>query len=495
MNNNNILIDNINIKTLPELIITHLKKYNINTKLNSIRNFYDLILSNISIDVRDSYLNKIQKYLSFSESCQILIFDDINNRIYDNQLKNSCKKIVEDIEKTDNSIELYNNLLNKCYFIHFSEDELDNINKSFNNSDYITFIFYLFKHAIFNYKISTPKILAKRIYDDAMTLSKNTNIRKNLFKISADLGNLDACLQYAIIIYNEDYNERFTYLLKSKDLDVSLWKLAFIIEHFTITKQQLEIAKSELKDIINFSNEYDDCKNIKTYYTKNNFESDCLITAFKIFFYLAEKKNFSKGYNSVGKNLINKVIVYIDKNNKCDLSKTNLKGIEYLKKGVSLSNLHAMDNLALYYKANNINLDYIKPLLLIGAENEDLISCVSLSKVLMEENKNDEAINYLKYAAEQNSSYAQHNLAKTYEREFDYEKAKYWYKESIKNGNNHSVIDLAEIYFKEYIEDNSDVKNSYLLYAINLLTNYLEILNNEDKKIAQSLIKKYNELI
>ena len=492
--NNNILIDNINIKTLPELIIAYLKKYNINSNLNSVRNFYNLILSDISVDIRDSYLNKIQKYLSYNEACQILIFDDINDRIYDNQLKDSCKKIIEEIEKADHSTELYNSLLSKCYFIHFDDDELNNINNAFNNKDYNNLMFYLFKHAIKNYKISTPKILTKRIYDDAMTLSKDITIRKKLFKISADLGNSDACLQYAISIYNEDRSERFFYLLKSKDLDVSLWMLSYIIEKFAITKQQLEQAKIELKDIINFSNDYDDCKNIKAYKTRNNFEMDCLITAFKIDFYLAHKKNFSKGYNSIGKLLINNVITYTDKNNKADLNKTNLKGVDYLKRSVALSNLHAMDNLAIYYKKNNINSDYIKPLLLIGAENEDLISCVELSKVLMEENKLDEAINYLKYASKQKSAYAQHNLAKTYERKFDFDNARYWYQEAIKNGSKHSVINLAKLYFKEYIGNEEYKKKSYLIYAIDLLNDYLDIFDEEDKKTAKDLIKKYSDI-
>ena len=492
---NNILIDSINIKTLPELIISYLKKYSINTKLNSVRNFYDLILSNISIDIRDSYLNKIQKYLSASESSQILIFDDINNRIYDTQLKDACKSIVNEIEKIDNSIELYSSLLSLCYFIHFSDEELNSINTAFNNKQFNNFMFLLFKHAINNYKISTPKILAKRIHDEAMTLSTSYNVKKNLFKIAAELGNSDAAFQYAISIYKEDYNARFTYLLKAKDLDVALWLLAYIIEHYNVTKQQLEQAKNELRDIINFSNDYDVCKNIKALNTKNNFQSDCTITAFKIFFYLAEKRNFSKGYNSVGKLLIFSRVTYVDENNKVDTAKANLIGVNYLKKAVSLSNLHAMLNLGLYYKYHNINTNLIKPLFLIGAENEDLVTCVELSKVLIEENEYDEAANYLRYASNQNSAYAQHNLAQLYERQLKFEDAKYWYKEALKNGSVQSSINLAKLYFKEYVDNNSPIKNSYLLYAINVLNDYIDLLDKEDKKVANKLLNEYKKLV
>ena len=493
--NDNILIDNINIKTLPELIINFFKNNNVNSNLNSIRNIYSLILSDISIDIKESYLNKIQKYLSSNEACQILIFDDINENIYDKKLKNSCNKIVTDINKSSGSSKLYQDLMNKCYFIHFKDDELEKINNCFRKKDYNEFMFYLFKHAINNYKISTPKILAQRIYADAMTLSKEKPIRKNLFKISADLGNSNAALQYGILVYNDDYNDRLTYFLKGKDLDICVWKIGYIVEHSELTKQQFELVKRELKDIINFSKDYDDCKNIYPARAKNDFEKECVTIAFKIFFYLAKKKRFPKGYNSIGKFLINNKIAYVDKNNKIYEEKTKLKGIEYLKKGVSLGNISAMENLAMYYKKNNMNLDLIKPLLLIGAENEDLISCVELSKLLMAEDKPDEAINYLKYASSQKSAYAQHNLAKVYENKFDYDNAKYWYKEAIKNENTSSVINLAQIYFKEYVDNNTSMKNSYLLYAIGILENNIKNLDNEHKEIANKLIIEWSNII
>lgn len=491
----NILIDNINIKTLPELIINFLKEKNINSKLNSIRNIYSLLLNEISVDIKDSYLNKIQKYLSSNEASQILIFDDINNNIYDKELMIVCNKVVTDINKSSDNIELYQQLMNYCYFIHFKEDELDNINNLFQKNDYNNFIFYLFKHAIRNYKISTPKILAQRIYDDAMTLAIRYPIRRNLFKISADLGNSYAALQYGLSLDKEDFTGMLTYFLKGKDLDICIWKISYIVEHYNLSGQQLEMVKKELKDIINYSKDFDDCKNIYPARAKNNFEKECITTSFKIYFYLAKKKKFSKGYNSIGKFLINNKIAYIDKNNKIDEEKTKNKGIEYLKKSVSLSNIHAMENLAIYYRKNNINNDLIKPLLLIGAENEDLISCVELSKVLMSEDKLDEAINYLKYASSLNSAYAQHNLAKVYENKFDYDNAKHWYKEAIKNGSKASAVNLAKIYFREYVDDNTSMKKSYLLYAINILENNMNNLDDEHKEIANKLLKEWKKII
>ena len=493
--NDNILIDNINIKTLPELIINFLKDKNISSSFNSIRNIYSLILSEISIDIKDSYLNKIQKYLSSSEACTILIFDDISDNIYDKELENACKKIVETINKANDYSELYISLMNKCYFIHFEDNELDIINNSFEKKNYNKFIFYLFKHAIKNYKISTPKILAQRIYDDAMTLTKGIPIRKNMFKISADLGNPYAALEYGSIVYDDNPIDRLNYFLKAKELDVCLWKIAYIIEHSKLNNQQFELVKKELKDIIAFSKNYDDCKNIYPSRAKTNFEKECVPTAFKIYYYLAIKKNFSKAYNSIGKFLIYKKIVYVDKNNTIDEEKTQSIGIKYLKKGVSLSNIYAMENLAVFYKNHNINTHLIKSLLQISADNEDLVACTELSKLLTQEGKIEEAINYLKYAASQNSAYAQHNLAKVYENKFDYDNAKYWYKEAIKNGSKASAVNLAQLYFKEYVDNDTSMKNSYLIYAINVLKNNIHTLDDEHKELANKLIDEWTNII
>ena len=491
--NDNILIDIINIKTLPEMIINYLKNNNIDSNLNSIRNIYSLILSEISIDIKDSYLNKIQKYLSSNEACQILVFDDITDGIYDKELINACNIIVSEINKSIDNVTFYQELLNKCYFIHFEDDELDIITKYFNNCDYNNYMFNLFKHAIKNYKISTPKILAQRLLGDATTLTNDIPIKKFLFKMSADLGNPFAAFRYANCVTDQD--ERIEYFVKGKELEICLWQIGYLIEHFRLSESTLETVKKELKEIINYSNDFEECKNLYTPKTKKNYEKECIITSFKIFFYLAAKKNFSKGYNSIGKFLINNKIAYIDKNNNIDEEKTKSKGIEYLKKAVTLSNIPAMENLAMYYKKNNINIDLIKPLLLIGAESEDLISCVELSKVLMSEDKLDEAIDYLKYAYSQKSAYAQHNLAKVYENKFDYDNAKYWYKEAIKNGSKASAINLAQIYFKEFVDNNTTMKNSYLLYAINILNNNLNTLDNKHKEIANKLLIEWKKLL
>ena len=95
--------------------------------------------------------------------------------------------------KSIDNVTFYQELLNKCYFIHFEDDELDIITKYFNNCDYNNYMFNLFKHAIKNYKISTPKILAQRLLGDATTLTNEatTSIRTksaNMIKSFLALG-------------------------------------------------------------------------------------------------------------------------------------------------------------------------------------------------------------------------------------------------------------------------------------------------------------------
>lgn len=488
--NENILIDNINIKTLPELIVNHLRLHDVNSNLNSVRNIYSLILDCINEDVKDSYLNRIQKYLSSNEQSTILIFDDITNGIYDKELMEACTQIVDKINLIQNRL-LYRDLMKKCYFIHFEEDELKNINDSYEKDDNL-FIFLLFKHAIKNYKVSPPKILAERLYNDACTLTKTSPLRKNLYKISADLGHPEAALNYATSVYN-DYNERLIYFMKAKELNSSLWKIGFIIEHFELSKEQFDWIKKELKDIIMYSNSYPESAVIALR-GNNHFEQECIITAYKIYFYLAYEKNFAKGYNSIGKFLINgKVSLEI---NEKDIDKNKEYGLKYIKKSVSLSNIHAMQNLALYYQRNGMNEEVIKPLLSIGAKCEDLISCVELSKILLKENKIEEALNYLEYAASQHSPYAFYHLGKIYENKFEFDKAKEHYKLAIKYGMRKASIDLAYIYYQEYVDSTDEkLKNTYLLSSINILKNHMDDFDDEDLMTAKKLIHEWEKFL
>lgn len=490
----NMIIDHINVKTFPEEIINFLRENKIKTRLNSVRVIYSLILEEISFDIKSSYINRIQKYLSSNDSISITIFDDIVNGIYTKELKNACIKINNEILKCKNPYLFYNKIINKCSFLHFDDKQLEMLNNLNKDNDYSEILYILFIHAFETYKYNTPRILSERLYGEALALSKGNPLKKNLLKLSANLGNPYACVEYAEEIYDNNWSDRIKYFMKNKDYSVALWEIAFIIEHFEIDEITFKEIKKELKNYIYYSNSFEECNNISTKENKNSFKSDCLITAFKLYYYIANEKNFSKAYNSVGKLLIEEKILYLDKNKKIDKIKMMTIGKKYIKKACSLGNVHAMENLALLIK----NDDYEKATTLakIGAEYENIESCILLSNLLISNGNEIEAIKYLKYAASTNNKEAFYNLGKIYERKLDYDKAKNYYENSIKNGYNIASINLAKLYFQMYVNESDEkLKISYLMVAINILEKYKNTLNKENQNIAEKLLYNWKKML
>ena len=84
--NSDYIIDKINIKTLPEIISTYMRENN-SKKYNNARAFYNTLLTYLDENLIDSYLNRILKYLSSDEESTIHIFEDINDGIFDENLR------------------------------------------------------------------------------------------------------------------------------------------------------------------------------------------------------------------------------------------------------------------------------------------------------------------------------------------------------------------------------------------------------------------------
>ena len=83
----NTIVDEINLKNMPEIIIEFFRN-NGEKKFNNLRNFYDNLLKFVSEDIRDSYLNRILKYLSSSSPILINIIEDFKLDVYDKELQN-----------------------------------------------------------------------------------------------------------------------------------------------------------------------------------------------------------------------------------------------------------------------------------------------------------------------------------------------------------------------------------------------------------------------
>lgn len=490
------LLDSINIKTYPELIVNFLKDNNINSNFNNLRGFYNELLASLSEDIRDSYLNRILKYLSAKEESNIYILDDIGNGIYENELKNFFNKVHDEINKSKNSLLFYKKLCGLCSFIYFNNNESDSIKNEFDKSNYSAMLYKLFVHAAINYKTNTPKILAERLLQEALCLAKTNATRGIILKMAADLGNDLACHLYATVIY-DDYIERCVYYLKGKNMACNLWELAFIIEHYELNKDQYDIIIRELKDILkNIRNVFED--KIIVLDAKNEFESNCTLLAFELNLYLSHIRKFSKAYCSIGKYFFIHKIAVVNDDGTVNEEKSIEYALNYSYKAVRLGNIAAMENIATYYYKHKEkgNFDY-REFFKIGADAKFIISSEHLTKILMEENNMDDAEMYLKFIANYNKSDAQYKLAKLYENKLRFDDAIEYYEKAINNNLYSASIDLAKLYFKKYMmqvsKDNS--KNGYLLLAVNLINSYYDKYNDEEKKEADYLLKTFKDLL
>lgn len=493
--NENILLDTFNIKTYPELIINYLKTNNIKTNINNLRSFYSELLESINNDVKDSYLNRILKYLSSKEECTILIFEDIKDNIYKKQIESFFEKLNNLIITNSTHTFFYKSIVEKCSFIFFEENELKEVNKMYSQENYDSLLYFLFIHACKNYKTTPPKITAERLLNESYCLYDDTDLKPVLIKTAADLGNDIACEIYGNITYS-DFNERLIYFLKGKSYPNNLWEIGFIIEHFGLTNDQLSMLKKELKYIFDEGSKY--MENIVVINEDNPFNKECITLALQIYFYLANEKCSSKGLCSVGKFFLEEMVAIVEKN-KIDKEKSMKAGLDYSFKAVRLSNIQAMQNVGTYfYRNKNTEKEFkYKELLQIGADAKDLLSCVYLTKILVEENKLNEAEKYLKIIANKKDGESLYRLGKIYESKSKLQESIKCYNEAISNNYYSASLDLAKLYFAEYMNnmENSNSKNSYLLIAINVLEKNYNKYTEKEKEEADLLLKNFKSLI
>ena len=492
------LLDEINIKTFPEIIIDYLKSKDINTNFNNLRSFYSIILGSINSSVKESYLNRILKYLSSKEASEILILDDISNGIYKKEIISALTLVHEDISKITHYNLFYKKLTELCKFIYFDKEEASIVNNAFNKEDYIEELYLLFIHACRNYQTNTPNILAERLLKDSFSILEGKGSKYALLKASADLGNEIACQIYANSILNRQ--EQVKYYIKGKALPQNIWELGFVIEHYNITQSLYDSIKKEFKDIINKGESYL-TDPIEVINTTNTFEIDCTILALDLYLYLANEKKLSKAYNSVGKFFLLGTVSYLDDKGKRDKKKTDEFGLSYLKESIKLCNINAIQNYATYYYENATKCDFdLKEILKIGALLRDSSSCIYLSRILLDENKPNEAEEYVKYIADGNTKSRgefQYKLAKIYENKLQTDDAIKYYEKAINNNEYLASFDLAKLYFNKAMMDmtSKNNRNGYLLMSINLIDSYYEQYTKDIKKEADLLRKNMKKIL
>ena len=208
----NTIIDEINLKNFPEIIIEYFRK-NGEKRFNNLRSFYDILLKSINEDVRDSYLNRILKYLSSSTPILINIIEDFKIDIYNEELLKFSEFLTEEINRFEDYESLYETINRKINYIFYEKEDYLNIKEAHNKKDYVNFIFLVLKHTFNTYQTNTPGIVSTRMYEEAMTLVYDSETRKRMMKASADLGNLDASILHACHILKNNDPEGIDYLL------------------------------------------------------------------------------------------------------------------------------------------------------------------------------------------------------------------------------------------------------------------------------------------
>ena len=488
-----VFLDIYNIKTFPEYIIDYLKNYVVENKISNLRSFYTTLLDSISFEIKESYLNRILKYLSSKEESTILVLDDISNGIYKKELLVFFSDLHSVISKNPNYKCFYDKLIDQCSFIYFSNDELAKINETYNNSKYSEFLYLLFIHASSNYKTNTPKIVSERLLNEAFCLFSTTKLRNVLLKTSADLGNDIACVIYGTMLH-PDFKKRLEYYIKGKSSPLNLWEIGFVIEQFKISKQHLQNIKNELKNILIEGSKY---VNDVVPNDKDLFHQECLMTSLKIYYYLANEKNFSKAYCSVGKFFLEEKVSIV-KNDKIDKQESFKIGLDYSFRAIRLGNINAMQNVGKYCYINEPNTDIkYKELMQIAANAQEVESNEYIAKILLDENKIDKVEKYLKFLSEENSGEALYRLGKICESKMEIEEAIKYYEDAMKNNYYSASIELAKIYFSKYMKEdtNSNTKAGYILLAINILEKNYNEYSSGEKQEVDFLLKNYKSLL
>lgn len=484
------IIDLINIRNLPEMISDYLHSKE-EKKYSNLRKFYSTLFDYFSEDIRNSYLNRILKYLSSDTPSDIYFIDDINDGVFDNELKKFCDDLVDIINKYDDCTSLYEQLNRKVNFIFYENNNEDNfckIKTYHNDKKYNMFIFSLFKHAFKNYKISLPGIAGKELYESTKTLKIDTSYYIRCLYAASSIGNDDASIQLYNTIVKYDVNIATSFLLKTKEDPIVLWMLGYNLENNRLNKEMIQAIREKYKYIFDIEDDFINNIHI-TEYGKNKFYDVTLMLACQMYYYCFNKYDYTKAGNSLGKLLIFNAIIYND-----DRKESIRIGKEYLKNEMRRGNVNAITNIAIYSYRNPEDSDYtedeLKKILKTSASFGDSYGNYHLGKILYDEGKYSEALPYLEYAASKNNARSYIVLGNYNELKGNNELAIENYKKSIINGCHDGAYYLALLYYNmsnsSMYKDNSELyKALYKEY----IDKHYKLFSEEIKEKADLLLK------
>ena len=486
------IIDLINIKNLPETICEYLRSKD-EKSYSNLRKFYSKMFEYFNEDIKNSYLNRILKYLSSETPSDIYFIDDINDGIYDKELKEFCHDLADTINKYEDSAALYENLNRKINFIFYENNDDDNyskIKRLNNDKKYKEFIFYLFKHAFKNYKVSLPGIAGKDLYETTKTLNIEKNCYVRCLYAASSIGNDDASIQLYNVLCNHDINTATKFLLKVKENPIALWLTGYDLETNKLNKEMIQAIKMKYKYIFDISDDFIDSINISEIeYKKNKYYDVTLLMAYKIYYYCYTKYKYTKAGNSLGKLLIFDIVSY-----KNDRQKSIEIGKQYLKNEMRRGNINAITNIAIYSythpEESTYNENELKRILKTSASFGDLFGNYYLGKMLYEEGEYEEALKYLNEAAYNNDGNAYILLGNYNELKSDNDKAIECYKKAIINHCYDGAYYVALIYYDYRKTDNSE-ENTQLYKELSreYINKYYDLFSEEIKKKADLLLK------
>jgi len=344
------------------------------------------------------------------------------------------------------------------------------------------FLFSIIKHSFATYQINLPGIMGKRLLEEALTTYYDCDYRKRIIQASAELGNALAINLHAAHIYKSDKEKSILLLLKNKNNAGELWQIAYELEYNQLSEETYFAIKNELKNIIT-DNEFINKISI-TEKGMNKLYDKTLLYAFKMYYYIAEKFNFSKALNSLGKLMILDYVIYDnDRNKTIEIAKN------YLNKAIRMGNINAATYLSMYYYENKDDNGYdmltMKRLLESAAILGDIEASYYYGKILIEEGNFEDGEFYLKYAAKKNFGLANFELAKYYDLKNEYELAIENYKNAIRRNIYNASYDLTILYLKINAISKTKIPRDEMFYYLNL---YKDKLDANIKEKALNLL-------
>lgn len=468
--------DSVNLKEFAETITNYLSINN-SKRINNVRKYYGLLLECIDADIKDSFLNRILKYLSSTSKQVITIIDDINNGIYDKELKKFVDILLSELLKTVN-FDSFLKKINESINIPFlTVDEYCDLSHAFEKKDYELYLLILIKHTFKTYKISLPNISSQRMLEEALTIYFDTEFQLKLINESAKLGNSQAIVLFGNLVYS-DLEKSLKYYLMAKKNKIALWEIGYILETKNISQDLIDLIKKEL-DFCFEENPF--INNIEIDENINNAEN--MKYAIQIYYYICSNFGYSKAYTSIGKLLLNGVASY---NN--DEKKTNEYIKMYLNEAIKLGNINALRFLADYFRGNPSDVDYnetyVMEMLRKSADMGEIDANYEYGMLLKDKNIKL-ARKYITYAAEQKNASACFELAQMNELKSNYKDAVFYYKKAIYYGKVDAVYDLCMLYIE--LADISGQK-IYIHKAKQFFNKYKKLLSSD-------IIEKINEII